>query len=338
MRRLDIKVDRRSEVPIYKQIRRAIENSISDSKFQMGDQLPSTQTLATGLGLSLGTVSRAYNELKELGIISSKQGKGYYISSMDFDKHKRVFLLFDRINAYKEILYDSFRNEFDTRTDIKVFFHHYNINQFEKLIRENLGRYSHYVLMPHLNESINKIVKIIPENKTVFLDNLPGDLNTKAGAVYQDFYNDIYNLLESEVERIRNYNSIILSLSKSAFQYVPKESQSGFIAVCQSNNLKFSIIKSITASNIEKNNLYIIFDDTELIETLKIIEERNWKLKKDVGIISRNETPMKEMIAGGISVFTTDFIKMGKTAARLVKEEIKGQIINPSRLIDRGSF
>jgi DNA-binding transcriptional regulator YhcF (GntR family) len=305
MKRLDLKVDRRSEVPIYKQIRTSVENSISDARLKMGDQIPSIHNIATTLGISPGTVSRAYDELRELGIISSKQGKGYYISSLDMDKHMRIFLLFDRINAYKEILYDSFRNEFDIRTDIKVFFHHCNIQNFEKLIRENLGRYSHYVLMPHLNESIKKIVTSIPENRTVFLDNLPGDLKTCAGAVYQDFHNDIYNLLELEIDRIRSYNSVNLSLSKSEFQFVPKDSQSGFIDVCKTYDLNFSIINSITASNLEKNNLYIIFDDTELIETLKIINKRKWKLKEDVGIISRNETPMKELIAGGISVFTT---------------------------------
>jgi len=47
---------------------------------------------------------------------------------------------------------------------------------------------------------------------------------------------------------------------------------------------------------------------------------------------------MKELLAGGISVLSTDFISMGKTAAQLVKGKINGQIANPFRLIYRYSF
>ncbi len=82
----------------------------------------------------------------------------------------------------------------------------------------------------------------------------------------------------------------------------------------------------------------LYFDDNELLNTLKLIQDKGWKLKENIGIISFDETPMKELLAGGISVLSTDFEQMGKTAADLVKGEKTGQIANPFCLIDRNSF
>lgn len=338
MKKFSIHLDTSLEIPVYVQIKKNIEQGIREGQLKTGFKLPSIHKMASGFNLAPGTVIRAYNELRGLGIISSKQGKGYYVSDNDVFLHQRIFLLFDRINAFKEVLYDSFRNEFDDKTDIQVFFHHYELKRFERLIRENVGKFTHYVLMPHLNENIPKITDRLPENSVIFIDSLPENLKTNAMAVYQDFYNDIFKTLESVTERLKRYKNIYLSLSQSHFQFVPLGIQKGFRDFCRIHSLAHAIVGNISASNFRKNNLYIIFDDRELLNTLKIIRKNGWKLKRDIGIISFDETPMKELLAGGISVLSTDFVKMGKTAAALVKGNLSGQIANPFFLIERKSF
>lgn len=332
------KPDKKSIIPIYQQIKDGILNAVEDKKLLIGDSVPSINKICNEFELAPGTVIRAYDELRELGIISAKQGKGYFVSGTQIDKKTRIFLLFDRMNAFKEILYDSFRNEFSEETEIQVFFHHYDSKRFEKLVRENLGKFSHYILMPHLNESIQRIVQRIPEKRLIFIDNLPPDLHTNAQAVYQDFYNDIYNALQGKVTELRKYKSINLSLSKSDFQFIPVAIKNGFLKFCEVHQLQHNIIQNITETNLNNNHLYIIFDDSELLNTLKIIQKRGWKLKEEIGIISFDETPMKELLAGGISVLSTDFELMGKTAAELVKGKLRGKIANPFRLIYRNSF
>lgn len=332
------KPDKKSITPIYQQIKDSILNAVEEKKLLIGDSIPSINKICAEFELAPGTIIRAYDELREMGIISSKQGKGYFISGTQIEKKTRIFLLFDRMNAFKEILYDSFRNEFSEETEIQVFFHHYDSKRFEKLVRENLGKFSHYILMPHLNENIQRIVKRIPEKRLIFIDNLPPDLHTNAHAVYQDFYNDIYNALHERVIELKKYQTINLSLSKSDFQFVPLAIQKGFVRFCETNKLQHNIIQNITESNLYNNNLYIIFDDNELLNSLKTIQKKGWKLKEDIGIISFDETPMKELLAGGISVLSTDFELMGKTAAEMVKGNLNGKIANPFRLIYRNSF
>ena len=332
------KPDKKSIIPIYQQIKDGILDAVEDKKLLIGDGIPSINKICGEFELAPGTVIRAYDELREMGIISSRQGKGYFIAGTHIEKKTRIFLLFDRMNAFKEILYDSFRNEFSEETEIQVFFHHYDSKRFEKLVRENLGKFSHYILMPHLNESIQRIVQRIPEKRLIFIDSLPPDLHTNAQAVYQDFYNDIYNALNEKLAELKKYKTINLSLSKSDFQFVPVAIQKGFVRFCETYQLQHNIIQNITESNLNKNHLYIIFDDNELLNTLKTIQNKEWKLKEEIGIISFDETPMKELLAGGISVLSTDFKLMGKTAAEMVKGNLSGQIANPFRLIYRNSF
>lgn len=330
--------DKKSIKPVYQQIKESILSAVLNNKLKTGDSLPSVNKICSEFSLAPGTVIRAYNELKEMGIISSKQGKGYFISGTYIEQKIRIFLLFDRMNAFKEILYDSFRNEFNDETDIQVFFHHYNLKRFEKLIRENLGKFSHYVLMPHLHENVHKIIQRIPVKKLIFIDNLPDNIKTTASAVYQNFYSDILNALETKLDLIKKYKAIHLSLSQSEFQFVPKGTLDGFESFCRTNNVEHKILGSITADNLKKNQLYIIFDDGELVNTLKMIQKKNWKFKSDIGIISFDETPMKELLAGGVSVLSTDFVQMGKTAAKMVKGELDTKVTNPFRLIYRNSF
>ena len=58
------------------------------------------------------------------------------------------------------------------------------------------------------------------------------------------------------------------------------------------------------------------------MELIKNQSDKDWELGKDIGILSYDETPLKEILAGGISVISTDFRKMGETAAEMIKERI----------------
>ena len=332
------KLDKQSITPTYQQIENAILKAIETGNLKIGDRIPSIHKICGEFALAPGTVIRAYEELREMGIILSKQGKGFYVASTEVSQKTKIFLLFDRMTAFKEILYDSFRREFDENTDIQVFFHHYDAKRFDKLIRENLGKFSHYVLMPHLEGDIRRFVQRIPEKKLVFIDNFPKSLKTLAKTVYQDFYRDIYQGLEGRAAEVGRYKSINLSLSKSDFQFVPAGTRNVFLGFCKDFGLPHKIIQSVDTRNLQHGELYIIFDDGELISTLKAIEKEGWQLKRDIGIISFDEAPMKSLLAGGISVLSTDFELMGKTAARMVKGEIQGQIANPFQLIYRNSF
>jgi len=74
-----IKVDFRSEEPIYLQIARQIQELVGNGGLVVGDQLPTVREMATELSINFNTVARAYRLLDEARLISTQRGRGTYI-------------------------------------------------------------------------------------------------------------------------------------------------------------------------------------------------------------------------------------------------------------------
>lgn len=77
---MDIKIDRKSRVPIYIQIKDQIINEIKNGKLRIGEKLPTERELAQKLNISRNTISNTYNLLEQEGILVSYQGRGTFVS------------------------------------------------------------------------------------------------------------------------------------------------------------------------------------------------------------------------------------------------------------------
>ena len=76
----------------------------------------------------------------------------------------------------------------------------------------------------------------------------------------------------------------------------------------------------------------------DLVNLIKKSWSLHLKIGKDIGIISYNETPLKEILPDGITVISTDHEKMDQTAARLILRNSEEKIKNPFSLIIRNSL
>ena len=74
-----IRVDPESHVPPYEQIRSQISTMAASGVLHTGSRLPAIRQLAADLGLAGGTVARAYRELEQAGIISTRGRHGTFI-------------------------------------------------------------------------------------------------------------------------------------------------------------------------------------------------------------------------------------------------------------------
>lgn len=79
-------------------------------------------------------------------------------------------------------------------------------------------------------------------------------------------------------------------------------------------------------------------DDNDLVRLIHVAQSQKWQLGKDIGVISYNETPLKSVIANGITTITTDFEKMGITMAEMILSNTRARIENPFQMIERNSF
>ena len=65
--------------PIYEQIKNQIRSAVMSGEFEAGEALPSLRKLAKELRVSVLTVTRAYNELADEGVVQNIQGKGTFV-------------------------------------------------------------------------------------------------------------------------------------------------------------------------------------------------------------------------------------------------------------------
>jgi len=75
-----VAIDRRSALPLYRQVRRAIEHGISTGIFVPHHRLPSSRELAAELDISRNVVNLAYQELIAEGFVISHERKGLFVN------------------------------------------------------------------------------------------------------------------------------------------------------------------------------------------------------------------------------------------------------------------
>lgn len=75
--------------PIYEQIKNQIRAAVLSGELAPGEALPSLRRLAKELRVSVLTITRAYNELAEDGIVQNIQGKGTFVMNRGNELMKR---------------------------------------------------------------------------------------------------------------------------------------------------------------------------------------------------------------------------------------------------------
>lgn len=77
---LSIELNRKSRVPLYLQVKHAIMDLIKNGSLKVGLKMPTERELSEKLKVSRNTVSSAYKELEQEGVLKSYQGKGTFVA------------------------------------------------------------------------------------------------------------------------------------------------------------------------------------------------------------------------------------------------------------------
>ncbi len=332
-----IKIEEASGIPKYIQITESIIHLIEDGKVKLGDKLPSINEAFKKWNISRDTVISAYNELKSRGVIAPQHGKGFYISDVYTPRKLKIFVLFDVMNGYKAILYRSLVKHLGENCTLDIYFHHYNKHLFENLITTSLGSYSYYIIMPHFNEDVSEIVSKIPGDKLLLIDKEIESLDSNCTSVFQDFEKDIYESLRTGLSLLKKYKRLFMVMNRE-FQFIPDGLVSGFLKFTKEFKIECGFVDQLAQHDIHKGDAFLVFSDSDLVNLIKISRKKSLDLGKSIGVISYDDTPLKEVLADGITVISTDFKKMGETAAHLILNRNRSRVANPCRLIKRKSL
>ncbi|MDP4184107.1 MAG: GntR family transcriptional regulator [Bacteroidota bacterium] len=329
-----IHIDENSGMPKYRQLINSIYQAIDNGLLKKGDRIPSLNQICTEFNLSRDTVMVAFNELKAKGVINSIPGKGYYIESVKTDLEQKVFVLFDELNVFKEDLYNSFLKHLDDNTSVDIFFHHFNFQFFSNLINQVAGKYTSYIVMPASFEDTAPLLSQLPSDRVIILDRKKEDL---AGypVIYQDFEADVYELMVEGHELLKKYSKLCMVFTGGK---EPVERVKGFERFCKDYGFPYEIIRSLDKHEIKEGEAYFVTSDRNLVKLVNKATEKDFALGRNFGIISFNDTVLKQVVAGGITTISTDFVEMGKSLAKMISSKKKEALRNPSMLIVRASM
>jgi len=317
----------------YEQIVTDVKESIRQKIFCSGDDLPSITKVSREYGVARETVVKAYGILKGEGVIESRAGKGFHIASESLDFRPRVFLMLNTLNPYMEVLYNAFLKLVENEAIVDVFFHHSNAKLFEDLVTSNLGKYYSYIIKPFDHPAVEAVLSRIDKADLLILDRRDFIV---AGNSYicQDFDHDFYSSLCAGLNRMQQYEKIILVFPPEA-SHTPGAIET-FNRFCADHALTHDVITKV--SEIAGNSVYITILDDDLVQILKLCRNHGYKIGRDIGILSYNDYPMKEFVAGGITVVSADFTALGRDAAEFALYKKPVRKLEYAKIIWRASL
>ncbi|MDQ2662202.1 MAG: GntR family transcriptional regulator [Actinomycetota bacterium] len=75
-----IRVDPASDVPIFAQVAASVRADAASGRLRAGDRLPSAREVASSLEVNLHTVLRAYQELRDEGLVDMRRGRAAVVT------------------------------------------------------------------------------------------------------------------------------------------------------------------------------------------------------------------------------------------------------------------
>jgi DNA-binding transcriptional regulator YhcF (GntR family) len=170
-----ISIDYLSATPKYIQLANSVIKAISEDKIGKDDVLPSINELSFEFEISRDTAEKGYKYLKQIGVLGSVPGKGYFVN---------------KLSAHKKIVYDAFVKTLGEMALIDFYIYNNDFTLFKRLIHNNKNEYTHYVVVPHVQEAgegVHEIISQIPPDKLLLLDKLTPGIKGDYAAVYENF-------------------------------------------------------------------------------------------------------------------------------------------------------
>jgi DNA-binding transcriptional regulator YhcF (GntR family) len=332
--------------PKYIQISNRIRELIVGGELSLGSRLPSINHIIESFSVSRDTVVKAYQDLKNRGIVESSPCKAYFVRNIFIQENlKHVVFLADEMTPYKEKIYHGLVDCLPSGYFVDPICHG---NRFDLLqvayerYRDMTNVVAMLVIPTSSQNNDADYFQYVNPGKLLFVDRKIEGL--RLPAVYQDFTEGFYKGLMDEREILAKYDRLTF-LTRYCTDAIIEQMKEGLMRFSEMAGKAFRHLRTpFTEQEIRgkvepcAGDLFVILDDLLLIETLSACKAHNLVPGKDVGIIAINDGPFFEHLPIPISVLTTDFYQMGIAAASFVTTGRINREVIPTRLIVRASI
>ncbi len=303
-----------SSKPKYRQLADGVRSLIRNGSLRVGDSLPSINSVCRDCSVSRDTVVKAYAELKRSGLVGSAHGKEFYVLSSKASSAPRTLLLLDELSMYKQRLADGLREALGPGAECSVLCHNNSLDALKTLLRAYAGSYEAVALIPACDiAGTFAFLKESGLDGALLLDRSSPEGEGSFAAVFQDFELGVAEALEGGLERLRRYRR--LRLLPHGSSHIEEEIARGFMRFASAHGFEGRICSK---PEPERGDAWLVVSDEDLVPLVKLARAGGLAIGSDLGIASYNDTPLKEIIEGGVSVVSTDFREMGLRAGELL--------------------
>ncbi len=321
----------------HEQVVKGVITAIEDQVVERGQILPSINKMSNELGFARKTIDKAYRELKDRGLVESRNRKGFFVSTESTDQTVRVALVLYEFRPFQEKFYNVFRGSLGANVQVDTFFHHNDLSTFEDIVVKVTGHYGLYVVAPIVHQSVPTILEPLNDSRLLLIDRFV-KMTKQQAFVVQEFEHSTREIFEGMVKRLERYDRLELFFRTDAAAAYPPEILLALRSVCQRFNLRLVVKEQYESGSLEKGVLYLTIGDNDLWSLLEDCIDRGYTLGEEVGVLSHNESRIKKIVHGGVSTWSTDFSQMAKLAAHFVLNRESAKITLPTKFIDRNSF
>jgi GntR family transcriptional regulator len=117
---MQIRIDNASDRPVYQQIIDQVKRDIAIGRLGKDERLPTVRQLAGQLAINPNTIAKAYRQMEQEGIITTRPGAGTFVANLDSDLSGSVKkkLICDDL---ERAVVDAFHMQIDKQTLLKWF-------------------------------------------------------------------------------------------------------------------------------------------------------------------------------------------------------------------------
>ena len=302
----------------YQQVVNAVIDDIEGGLLSIGDRLPSINEACLDWYISKDSVKRAYETLSQLGLITSVQRKGYFISGKANRRLQRVLMITGQLTESVKQLHASIAHQAGEGVLIDICTYNHHQDLLCQLIEKHLGNYHYFLLMPHLNgisASTIQCLRNLPGNQLILVGSQWREVVQHGHQIEYGSEKVLYDALESKLSVLKKYSKLNLVLPNLDFF------SSDYIRAFKQFSIKYSfdfqLIDELTDEDIYTNEAYFVTDSADLIRLVDYSQLHSLRLGRDLGIVSFTENEYSRLLAGGISVISHPSAELGRMIAQI---------------------
>ncbi len=117
---MQIRIDNASDRPVYQQIIDQVKRDIALARLAKEDKLPTVRQLARQIAINPNTIAKAYRQLEQEGIITTKPGAGAFVANLDSNLNRSVRkkLISEEL---QRIAVEAYHMQIDRQTLLELF-------------------------------------------------------------------------------------------------------------------------------------------------------------------------------------------------------------------------